>query len=341
MWRVDQTVLNRAQAGSGDAFAELVEPHRRELHVHCYRLLGSVTDAEDVLQETLLAAWRGLSGFEERSSLRTWLYRIATNRCLNAIRDGRRRLPEPEPPFTPPEPTHFGDVTWLQPYPDATLEAIADQAPGPESRYTSKEAVELAFVTGLQTLPPRQAATLVLCDVLGFPRADVADMLGASETVVKGALQRARASLKSRRANDRARQAEPGSPIERDFTQRFVAAFTAGDVDAVVELLTEDAWLAMPPAPHEYYGRSAIRRFLYASFGWRAERAVTAIATSANGQPAFACYYAEPGDNVGRPAGLVVLTVGDDGITSVTRFLDPAVLGHFGLPDTVRPTSPR
>ena len=162
-------LLARARAGDGEAFGELMDPYRRELQVHCYRMLGSLTDAEDMLQETLLAAWRGLAGFAERASVRTWLYRIATNQCLNARRAAGRRIPaEPVPPFQPPEPTRRGEITWLQPYPDTLLDGICDTAPGPEARYQATEAIELAFIAGLQRMPPRQAATLLLRDVLGF-----------------------------------------------------------------------------------------------------------------------------------------------------------------------------
>ena len=192
--------MERARAGDERAFAELTDPYRRELQVHCYRMTGSLTDAEDMLQETLLAAWRGLAGFQGRSSLRSWLYRIATNQCLNALRSASRRIPaEPIPPFQPPEPSRRGEITWLQPYPDALLEGIADTAPGPDARYQATESIELAFIAGLQRMPPRQAATLVLRDVLGFAADEVADMLGTSPTAVKGTLQRARAALDEHR----------------------------------------------------------------------------------------------------------------------------------------------
>jgi RNA polymerase sigma-70 factor (TIGR02960 family) len=192
---MSEPVLARARAGDQQAFRELTDPHRRELQLHCYRMLGSVQDAEDALQETLLAAWRGLARFEGRASLRAWLYRIATNRCLNALRDsGRRPPPAPVAPFEPPEPTRRGEPTWLQPYPDLLLEGIAEASPGPAARYQAKEAIELAFVAGLQRLPPRQRAALVLRDVLGFPTAEAAAMLGSSEAAVKAALQRARAA---------------------------------------------------------------------------------------------------------------------------------------------------
>jgi RNA polymerase sigma-70 factor (ECF subfamily) len=305
------------------SFQELVEPYRRELHVHCYRLLGSLTDAEDVLQEALLAAWRGLAGFEGRASLRTWLYRIVTNRCLNAIRD-RKPPTDPVPPFQPPEPTHRCDVTWLQPYPDDLLAELPDRSPDPEARYGQREAVELAFVAGLQRLPPRQAAALVLRDVLGYPAPDVAEMLDTTETAVKGALQRARAALaRSRPALD---LVAAGSAEERALSERFAAAFVARDIDALLGLLTDDAWLAMPPAPHEYHGPAAIAGFLRVSGAWRGERPLHLIPTRANGQPAFGCYIA------GEPAGIIVLTVHSGGIGGLTRFLDDRVFASFGLP---------
>ncbi|GAA0939157.1 RNA polymerase sigma factor [Virgisporangium aurantiacum] len=288
-----------------DAFGDLVEPYRRELHLHCYRLLGSLTDADDVLQEVLLAAWRGLPAFNHRASLRTWLYRIATNRCLNAIRDGRRRIPvEPVPPFEPPEPTRRGDVPWLQPYPET-----------PETRTARRETVELAFIAALQRLPPRQAATLVLRDVLGYSAAEVAGMLGTTEVAVKGTLQRARATL--------ARPME--EPIKRDeqkLSRRFAEAFVDRDLDRLLALLTDDAWLAMPPAPHEYHGREAVRAFLRAS--WAATTSPESLRpTRANGQPAFVCHLAE------RRAGVLVLTCAGDRISGITRFLDDAVSARF------------
>ena len=200
-------LIERARVGDGDAFDELTAPYRRELQVHCYRMLGSFQDAEDVLQETLLAAWQGLGGFEGRASLRTWLYRIATNRCLNARRSaGRRPAKEWDiPGVEPPEPTRLGEVVWLEPYPDALLDGAFDVPPGPEARYEQTESISLAFVTALQILPPRQVAVLVLRDVLGFRASEVADMLDATVESVNSALKRARASLQLRlpSTNDR------------------------------------------------------------------------------------------------------------------------------------------
>jgi RNA polymerase sigma-70 factor (TIGR02960 family) len=216
---MSQSTLARARAGDQQAFREFTDPYRRELQLHCYRMLGSLQDAEDMLQETLVAAWRGLARFEGRASIRAWLYRIATNRCLNALRDaGRRPPPAPVAPFEPPAPTRYGEPTWLQPYPDVLLEGIADDSPGPEARYQTREAIELAFVAGLQRLPPRQRAALVLRDVLGFHTAEVAAVLDSSEASVKGALHRARATLDERRlAGSYVAARRTICPLNRDF----------------------------------------------------------------------------------------------------------------------------
>jgi len=337
---VEQTTLQRARDGDERAFGELTDPYRRELQVHCYRMLGSLTDAEDLLQETLLAAWRGLADFQERASVRSWLYRIATNRCLNALRGAGRRIPtEPVPPFQPPEPSRRGEITWLQPYPDALLEAIADSAPGPEARYQATEAVELAFVAGLQRMPPRQAAALVLRDVLGFATDEVAGMLGSSHTAVKGALQRARAALGRARAGQAPR---PGSATEHDLARRFADAYVAADLTRIVALLTDDAWLSMPPAPHEYHGIDAIAAFLRASLDYRGDRRVHLLPARANTQPAFGSYLTDPAEPAGIPAGLFVLTMAGDRIRAITRFHLDTLYPRFGLPDSLpEPVGPR
>jgi RNA polymerase sigma-70 factor (TIGR02960 family) len=331
---VNQSTLQRAQAGDADAFRDLTEPYRGELRLHCYRILGSLADAEDMLQETLIAAWRGLARFEHRASVRGWLYRIATNRCLNALRDAGRRIPtEPVPPFRPPEPSRRGEVTWLQPYPDALLEQVPEAAPGPEARYQLREAVELAFVAALQRMPPRQAAILVLRDVLGYPAAEVAQMLDTTETAVKGALQRARAALPAVPAADRSAP-PPGSPAELDVVRRFADAFVAADLDRLLGLLTDDAWLRMPPAPHEYHGKPAIAEFLRASWAYRGNHPIHLVPTRANCQPALACYVAGPDRTTAGPAGLIVLTLTGDRIGAVTRFHTDHLLPRFGLPAT-------
>jgi RNA polymerase sigma-70 factor (TIGR02960 family) len=332
-------MLEAARAGDEQAFRDLTAPHLRELHVHCYRMLGSLVDAEDLVQETLVAAWRGLDGYAGRSSLRTWLYRIATNRCLNAIRDAKRHRPaEPVPPFQPPEPSRRGEVTWLQPCPDRWLDEIADPAPGPAALYRTQEQIELAFIAALQRLPRRQTAALVLCDVLGFAIAEAAAMLDTSPAAVKGSLQRARATL-AHDGEDIGRQPPPqtGSSEERGLAQRFADAFSRDDIDGVVALLTEDAWLAMPPASHEYHGPEAVARFLRASAAWRGQRRLRLVPTRANTQPAFGCYLSNPDSGTADVTGLLVLTLSGPRILTITRFIDDQLPRRFGLPDRLSP----
>jgi RNA polymerase sigma-70 factor (ECF subfamily) len=333
---VTDATLERARAGDEDAFRALTDPHRRELQVHCYRILGSVQDAEDMVQETLLAAWRGLDDFEGRASLRSWLYRIATNRCLNALRSIGRRPQDvigADPPAGAPEPTRWGEPIWLQPYPDVLLDGVPDRAPGPDARYETKEAVGLAFVSGLQRMAPQQRAVLVLRDVLGYRAAEVAEMLDSTEASVNSALQRARAAIDA--APERAVGGTlPDSPAQRALLSRFADAFSRGDVDAVVALLTEDAWIRMPPEPHEYQGRRAIGEFLRTRELWR-ERQVRLVATRANGQPAFAYYLSDPHAGVARAGGVFVLTLQGQAISAITRFGDNGVLPYFGLPRTL------
>ena len=316
-----QSALDRARGGSEQAFRELIDPCRGELHLHCYRMLGSPVEAEDILQETLLAAWRGLEGFEGRSSIRAWLYRIATNRCLNALRDAGRHAPkEPIPPFDPPPPSRRSAVTWLQPYADTLLERAVEHAPGPAARYLARETVELAFVAALQRLPPRQVAALLLCDVLDFSIAEVARMMDTTAGAVKGALQRARAS----HAEDQAARGGSHRPTnatqEWDLARRFAQAFTDDDIDSCIELLTDDAWLTMPPAPHEYHGLGAIRAFLSSSATWRAGRRIRLVPTGANSQPAFGCYLADASGAQAWFIGVIVLTVRDSRISGISGF---------------------
>ncbi|CAM3621788.1 sigma-70 family RNA polymerase sigma factor [Kibdelosporangium persicum] len=330
-------LLALARDGDGEAFRRLVEPYRRELQLHCYRILGSVHDAEDLLQETLLAAWRGISGYEERASIRTWLYRIATNRCLNALRAGTRRSQDyaayqSEVPL--PEPSHRrAEPSWLQPYPDALLDEIADHTPGPEARYETRESVSLAFLAGLQQLPPRQRAVLVLRDVLGFRAAEVATILDVTENAVTGALKRARSALAH--LPDRENVPLPESPRERRIVDDFTRAFQEGDVDAVVAMLTDDAWLTMPPLPLEYQGLDAIRHFL-STVALRGCLRYVLIPTRANGQPAFGCYARDPRTPIMHAHGVIVLTLDGDRISALTRFLDNSLLAAFGLPRSLR-----
>ncbi|MFL5931135.1 MAG: sigma-70 family RNA polymerase sigma factor [Gaiellaceae bacterium] len=333
--RVSEDTFSRAGAGDGDAFRDLVEPYRRELQLHCYRILGSLQDAEDQLQETLLAAWRGFDRFEGRASLRAWLYRIATNRCLNALRDRGRRPQEVSRMVEPPEPTRRAEPRWLEPYPDHLLEGLADTTPGPDARYETREAVGLAFLAALQHLPPRQRAALVLRDVLGFHTVEVAEMLDSSEASVKGALQRARATVDARMpARDRDRAPLPRSTRERELLARFAAAVERGETDDVVSLLTDDAWVTMPPEPYEYQGRPAIARFL-ADRQARRGGNLRLVPTRANGQPAFGCYLPDAQAAISRAYGLFVLTLEGDRVSAITWFTERSLFPHFGLPRTL------
>jgi RNA polymerase sigma-70 factor (TIGR02960 family) len=325
-------LLARARAGDDGAFAELTEPHRPELQVHCYRMLGSLQDAEDALQDTLLAAWQGLDGFEERASLRTWLYRIATNRCLNALRSASRRPARQWdlPGVEPPEPTRLGEVVWLEPYPDALL-ADAMAAPvGPATRYEQTEAISLAFVTALQVLPPRQLAVLILRDVLGFPAREVAGMLDSTVESVTSALKRARASLERRRESPADREPPPAlaSAAEDAVVAQFVSAYQSADIDALVALLTDDVFVSMPPMPFEYEGRDIVARFFAGIFG--VGRQFDLVPTRANGQPALGAYLRGP-TGTSHGVGLFVLTLAGDRICAMTRF-ESSVLPWFGLP---------
>ena len=329
-----ERLLSRARDGDQLAFRELTDPFRRELQLHCYRILGSLQDAEDMLQETLLAAWRGLDRFQGRASLRTWLYRIATNRCLNLLRSSARRPAKEVPPMPePPPPTRRSEPLWLQPYPDVLLEGLRDSAPGPAARYETKEATALAFVAGLQRLPPLQRTALVLRDVLGFSARESATILETTEASVKGALQRARAAL-AERPIDASRAPLPDSPEEREVVGRFVEAFERGDTRAVVDLLTDDAWLTMPPYPFEYQGKEAITGFFEHRAGVRDPRR-RVVPTRANGQPAFGFYVDDPYARIARPWGLVVLTLEGERISAFTFFGDTSVFAHFGLPRTL------
>jgi RNA polymerase sigma-70 factor (TIGR02960 family) len=316
---VTQNHLAAARAGDADAFRALTDPYRRELQVHCYRILGSVQDAEDALQETMLAAWRGLDEFAQRSSLRTWLYRIATNRCLNALRDNSRR------PQT--EPIRTVEPTWLEPYPDVLLDDLPDTEFGPEARYEAKEAVSLAFVAALQHLPPTQRAVLVLRDVLGYRAAEVADMLGSTETSVNSAIVRARATIDERSPS---RATTPGSARESELVARFADALERGDVDRLVTLLTDEALVTMPPLPLEVHGPAAIAEFFHNRDWWGGGRRL--VPTRANGQPAFGMYLEDPHAPIFRAHGIVVLTLDGDRISHITRFGELSLFSRFGLP---------
>jgi RNA polymerase sigma-70 factor (TIGR02960 family) len=325
-------LISRAQAGDSDAFQELTTPYLRELQVHCYRMLGSLQDAEDALQNTLLSAWQGLGGFEGRASLRTWLYRIATNRCLDARRSTSRR-PAKEwdvPNVERPEPTKLSEVVWLEPYPDALLEGATDMPLGPEARYDQTESISLAFVTALQVLPPRQLAVLIFRDVLGFHADEVADMLDSTVDSVTSALKRARASLRRQLSPTDAREPAPaaGSPSERALVAKFASAWESANLDAVVTLLTDDVFMSMPPMPFAYEGREVVADFCANLFD--AGRRFDLVPTRANGQPAFGAYLRPPA-GIRHGTGLYVLTLTGGRICAMSRF-EKSVLPSFGLP---------
>lgn len=329
-------LITRARAGDGEAFRELTEPYRRELQVHCYRMLGSLQDAEDVLQDTLLAAWQGLGGFEGRATIRTWLYRIATNRCLNALRSASRRPAKDWdiPQVEPPEPTRLGEVVWLEPYPDALLEGAIKIPLGPEARYQQTEAISLAFVTALQLLPARQRAVVILREVLGYHANEAADMLDSTVESVNSALKRARSSLRRRlppTIGDREPPPAPDSRAEHALVAKFVRAWESGDVDGLVALLTADVSVSMPPIPLEYHGRDVVARFC-ASIMRRRQHDL--VPTRANGQPAFGAYLRAPTGGIRHGTGLFVLTLTGDRICAMTRF-ENSVLPWFGLPQSL------
>lgn len=325
--------LGAAKRGDEDAFEALVEPHRRELRALCYRMLGSVDDADDVLQEVLVRAWRGLGGFAGRSSLRTWLYRIATNACLSRLeRQPPRTVPcdfgPPAGAGQPPGPI-LDDVPWLGPYPDRFL--VADEAAGPEAVALRGESVELAFVTALQRLSSQARAVLILRTVLAYPAQETADMLGLSVAAVNSSLQRARAAVR-RQVPHRSQAAtvrEVGDRRVRDLVARYARALSSGDVDGLLALLDEDATWSMPPMPSWYRGREAIAGFLRGSvmrYPWRH------LVTGANGQPALGCYRWDGREGAYVGEALDVLTLAGDRIVAVTGFLGTRGLALCGLP---------
>ena len=323
-----EATLARAQAGDGEAFRELIEPYRRELQAHCYRVLGSVQDAEDVLQEALLAAWRSLGRFDG-GSLRAWLYRIATNRCLNYLRSESRR---PQPADLSGQGARWTGLVrsdepwWLEPYPDD----LDDLAPGPEARYDARESIALSFVAGLQHLPPQQRVVLVLRDVLGFSAAEAAGILGTTAAAVNSALIRARAGLRPDR--DPHDVPVPKSPAEAAVVDRFVSAFERFNLDELVALLTDDAKLTMPPEPAEHRGPLAIAEFLLES---HLGQEVKFLPTRANGQPALVLYLPDSSAPIWRANCLVVLALRGSQVHALTRFGNSGFLARFGFPRTL------
>ena len=333
---IEDVGLRDAARGDEGAFRALVEAQRAELHSHCYRMLGSVHDADDALQETLLRAWRALPRFRGRSSVRTWLYRIATNVCIDAIaRRPRRVLPVD---YGPPTEPGLGEGNqrlpsrvWIEPYPDEAL-GIADGAAGPEVRYERREALELAFVAALQHLPPRQRAVLILRDVLGFSAREAAETLETTEPSVNGALRRARAAI-DKRAPDPSQQLTLralGDERLRVIVERFADSFERGDVGAILELLTEDATFSMPPYPEWSQGRDAVANSWLMPSG--PPGSLRSAPARANGQPALGVYRIEPESGDFVPIALDVLALRGDLVAAVTAFRDPSVFGRFGLP---------
>jgi RNA polymerase sigma-70 factor (ECF subfamily) len=320
-----------------EAYRRLVEPHRVELHAHCYRMLGSVQDAEDALQEALLRAWRGLPRFEGRSSLRSWLYTIATNACLKVI-ERRPKLVLPID-YGPPADPHDGpaepvaEAVWMEPYPDGRLE---DGFASPDARYEQRESVELAFVAALQHLPGRQRAALILRDVLGFSAGEVAEALDTTPTSVHSALQRARRTVEERlpEQSQQATLRSLGDARVRELADRYVEAWERGDVDAVVALLAEDATLTMPPRPTWFRGREAVATFLR---GWplASGRRWRTVPARANGQLAFGHYQWDGDEGVFMPHDVEVVVVHDGRIHEITAFLGPEVAGRLGLPEAI------
>ncbi|GAA0373170.1 sigma-70 family RNA polymerase sigma factor [Microbispora corallina] len=335
----EQGLAEAARAGDEAAFATLTERYRREIQLHCYRMLGSLEDAEDLVQETLLRAWRGRATFEGRSTFRAWLYRIATNACLDALeRRPRRVLPHHlRPPSDPSQPLPpRTDVPWLQPYPDLLLEGIAAGGDSPDGAVVARETVELAFLAALQHLPPRQRAVLVLRDVLGHPAGETAALLEASVAAVNSALQRARATLKEHLPQRRLDWAPTSGPTqgEREVLRRLMAAYERADAAAVAGLLAEDARATMPPYPMWFQGRDPIVRALAESFDPASpnyQGRFRMVAVGANLQPAVAAYVRRPSDE-GYPAfGVSVLRIEAGLVVEFTAF-GPELFPAFGLP---------
>jgi RNA polymerase sigma-70 factor (ECF subfamily) len=333
--RHERELLKAARGGDQDAFAQLVEPYRRELQAHCYRMLGSHADAEDALQETLLRAWRGLSRLQGRSSLRSWLYRIATNRCLTAIERRPKRVvpidyaPAADPHDRPADPVN--DPIWLEPYPDTGLGL---QGPGgPEARYEQREAVELAFIAALQHLRARQRAVLILRDVLGFSARETADVLETTPVSIDSALQRAHKTVDDRLPSQSQQQTLRllGDEQLGEIVERYITAWERNDVDAVVSMLAEDARIVMPPLPSWYSGRDQVAAFLRA-YPLRGVRRWKMVPISANGQPAFATYDWNEQTGAFAPHSISVLTLRGGEIEEIMAFLDAKLLAPFGLP---------
>jgi RNA polymerase sigma-70 factor, ECF subfamily len=327
-----------AQEHSKRDFERLAEPFRRELKLHCYRMLGSLHEAEDAVQESYLRAWRSFGSFDGRGPFRAWLYRIATNACLDVLasrKNARRFLPDQRAPATTemPDGRPAADVPWLEPYPDSNLDGVADDAANPEVRHTSREATQLAFVAVIQQLPPRQRAVLLLCDVLGWSAAEAATLLGGSTASVNSALQRSRDTLAKRYPNGRPAAAPPPDRAQQELLARYLKAWERLDLDGFVSLLKEDATYTMPPLPQWYAGREAIRTFF--GWAWKLYGGFRLVPARANRQPAFAAYSRTAADAPWSAHSIQVLSVEEDRIATLTLFAKPdgpRLFHEFGLP---------
>ena len=320
----EAAVVAAAREGDEAAFRTLTEPYARELHVHCYRMLGSIQDAEDALQETLVRAWRHLGRFEPRGPFRAWLYKIATNVCLSAAsRRSSESIPYPM--------TAEGEALVRTPYPDAWLEELRSE---PAVRYDLHESVQIAFLAAIQVLPPRQRAVLLLRDVLGFGASEVAELIGSSVAGVNSALQRARAGLDRWRAEGRLDIGRAPAPddVQQSVVRRYVEAWEAIDIDGLVALLREDAVMTMPPSPLIFHGSQAIGEFFATVPAEGALDQIRLVPTRANGQPAVAAYHLDREAGIHREYGLMVLTVDGDEIAEITGFTTPGLFSVFGLP---------
>lgn len=336
----ESALLAAAREGDEDAFRTLVERHARSVHLHCYRMLGSIHDADDGLQETFLRAWRQLGSFQERSSLKTWLHKVATNVCLTFLSREPRRTPPTDasvlatrrpPPGTPVEPVA------LEPYPDRLLAELEQDELNPATRYELRESVQLAFLGAVKLLPPRERAVLVLRDVLGFSGREVAHTLETSVAAINSALQRARARLEAQAAAGRlsTNRVVPSTEVEQSLVRRYMTAWEAIDIEGLVALLKEDALLTMPPFPMSYRGRSAIAAFLSTVPAGGALDRIRLLPTRANLQPALAAYVEDPESGRHQAYGLMVLTLDGDEIAEITGFSDPSLFAYFELPDSL------
>jgi RNA polymerase sigma-70 factor (ECF subfamily) len=330
-----------ASEDASQKFEQLAEPFRREIRLHCYRMLGSLHEAEDLVQETYLRAWRNFASFDG-VSMRAWLYKIATNACLNALESRKhqqRYLPDQLGPAV--DPSAFGapanDIPWLEPFPDTNLEGLADAAPSPEARYTARESVQLAFVAAIQQLPPRQRAALMLCDVLSWTSSEAATLLESSTAAINSALQRARETLSKNYSNRRQSIQAPPTSAQQELLIRYLEAWERHNVHDFVALLKEDAAAIMPPWQQWLAGRETIGTFFAAA--WKTCDGLHLISTAANGQPAFAVYEYSAANKSWNAHSIHVITLEYNVISRLTIFIEPRLFDDFGLPHSLPPNA--